>query len=529
MLSLSDMSGRSMVPGFESYITGYRVPDAKFYAFARTWYAPEMERPGCVWTQTLLIELEDLGQIKNPALLRDLFRRPSELDSWDSFQNPLEYVEVQPKDYVSESIQPEMSRRTLSALYFTPDRPVFVPAMNSQIHETLVLALWAQQWGALRARFTFCTGSLSSRSIGAQSFDLQVVPLSAVREVRRQVQNLEIIDAARSEKETLNVGEWLAIASSDLVDHNDGLLRSFLTCSPGSQACGREAFVPLTELSLCFPTGATDTVNNQRKLVDGVGNRFPGKDEASRLKNAIAGADPWLSKALIVNFRHRELLEALAMTEQAAAFDLQELAIGRRGRKLCVDDPEGAKGLLVLLIRENHNAVGEELLSAMLDSLDIKTAESLASIDPGLLSTIVRRTPSRAAMSDLWIGSFDRQRELFDAATSGQELPVELQKQVVQAMLEANSDAVADKVFRRFGGDAIQSVLEWYDSSRSDGNETKLKPRWIDELRRYPDVVVSWLSRSHDFKSRTAALVAEVSNPHSGAIGSMAYHRGYGR
>src|SRR5260370_5305813 len=107
----------------------------------------------------------------------------------------------------------------------------------------------------------------------------------------------------------------------------------------------------------------------------------------------------------------------------------------------------------------------------MLDSLDIKSAESMTSIDPGLLSTIVRRTPSRAAMSDLWIGSFDRQRELFDAATGGQELSVELQMQVVQAMLEANSDAVADKVFRRFGGDAIQNVLEWYGANRPDGNE----------------------------------------------------------
>ena len=60
MLGLSDISGRSMVSGFEEYLTGYPVPDSSLYAFAKTWYAPEMERPGCVWTHTLLIESRNL-------------------------------------------------------------------------------------------------------------------------------------------------------------------------------------------------------------------------------------------------------------------------------------------------------------------------------------------------------------------------------------------------------------------------------------------------------------------------------------
>src|SRR5258708_23317122 len=62
---LSDLSGDQIVPGFEEYITGYPLQEMGAYAFAKTWYAPEMERPGCVWTHTLIIRGADLAVIEN--------------------------------------------------------------------------------------------------------------------------------------------------------------------------------------------------------------------------------------------------------------------------------------------------------------------------------------------------------------------------------------------------------------------------------------------------------------------------------
>ena len=42
MLTMSDMSGPTMAPGFESYITGYPLPDLQCFALARTWLATDM-------------------------------------------------------------------------------------------------------------------------------------------------------------------------------------------------------------------------------------------------------------------------------------------------------------------------------------------------------------------------------------------------------------------------------------------------------------------------------------------------------
>jgi hypothetical protein len=134
VLILSDMSGPSMLHGFESYLTGYPLPDAGLYAFARTWYAAEMNRPGCVWTHTLLIENADLAHIRDLRTLVRLFRRPQKGQSWLAYQSPLvlsiisAYEDSADQDRVSastatvavtlESMPPERPRTTFSKPFF---------------------------------------------------------------------------------------------------------------------------------------------------------------------------------------------------------------------------------------------------------------------------------------------------------------------------------------------------------------------------------------------------------------------------
>ena len=91
LLTLTDMSGSRMVDGFEEYVSGYPVPGEECYAFVRTWYAPEMERPGCVWSHVLILRNSDLPTISDSDQLLPLFRRPQEgeFDSYLSLLVPL--------------------------------------------------------------------------------------------------------------------------------------------------------------------------------------------------------------------------------------------------------------------------------------------------------------------------------------------------------------------------------------------------------------------------------------------------------
>ena len=77
MLVLSDASGSgSRIPP-NGYLTGYPLAEAGKYVLARTWAAPEMSRPGCVWTHSLLIDFPDLARLGSADELLERFRRPS--------------------------------------------------------------------------------------------------------------------------------------------------------------------------------------------------------------------------------------------------------------------------------------------------------------------------------------------------------------------------------------------------------------------------------------------------------------------
>src|SRR5690348_15482342 len=72
----TDLSGSAPVDGFDAAFTGMPLFGTDFYALFCTWLAPEMPRPGCVWSQVLLIETADLERITDLGELRGFFRRP---------------------------------------------------------------------------------------------------------------------------------------------------------------------------------------------------------------------------------------------------------------------------------------------------------------------------------------------------------------------------------------------------------------------------------------------------------------------
>ena len=85
MLILSDLSGPGGGDQFDPYLTGYPLESTGRYALAYTWPAPEMGRPGCVWTHTLLLGEELLADMNNPEEFLKLFRRPTAPSSFGDY------------------------------------------------------------------------------------------------------------------------------------------------------------------------------------------------------------------------------------------------------------------------------------------------------------------------------------------------------------------------------------------------------------------------------------------------------------
>jgi hypothetical protein len=500
LFSLSDMSGRSMVKGFETYLTGYPLPDRTYYVFARTWYAPEMERPGCVWTHSLLIPPQTLEKCVNVNALLDLFQRPMEKD----FSRYAERLSIPfaaiSRPELEEPLDPLMMRALMNALYLQPSRPVLAPARTSADYERMVIAHWGQQYPKLQRHFCFCTGALSARLLQRTPFDLQVVPSSTIREVKRDLPNALIVDPLGADSPPPNdalvlEGFWSRLRWS----------RSTIDAIAPDTTGAREYVLPIAELSPLVEA-EYDVLHSASRVVEAIAERYSVPESAERLKNIVCRNPNRRRSRLFPAIDDEEFLQALAVTPRISAFPQAHACI-EQGSELLAREPEAAGRLLRFLVSHNHNEFGECLLIGL-------TSASWLDI-PGLLQTIARRQPSILLSQEVWkLPAFD-QHEVFDAATSGTDLPTPLRAGIVRAMLEAGSDCVARKVWARFGGDTADWFLDWLETGSTVQTLTAIPSGWFSGLGGFSERVVAWVAKARPIRGICYVVAAKVVDPHS--------------
>lgn len=207
MLVLSDMSGPSMQSCFDDYLTAYPLSGTDFYVFARTWNAPEMPRPGCVWTHSLLIPRSRLAEVSTTALLV-AFRRPSAQSAENGAKEPIEVAPTAVCSSIPDVIPDETPIPAIISAVFGQPRPVIVVAETSSQYEPIFLQIWEMLWPSEKARFSFCTGALTPRSNAGSLLDLQAVPRTIPpSQFRKMATAAVVVD----QKVTLKPEAWVNI------------------------------------------------------------------------------------------------------------------------------------------------------------------------------------------------------------------------------------------------------------------------------------------------------------------------------
>ena len=302
MLVLSDLSGQGMVAGFESYLTGYPLASAGFYAFARTWYAPEMPRPGCVWTHTLLVSLDELGHTEDPSVLVSFFRRPTP-QSLAGYDRPLDAHPALPHVYTRLTSQVDLAW-IMHALYATNGGPVVVGAGGAAECEPAFLAIWRQQWPSLRQTFTFCTGSLAARDLDGRPFDLQACPREAARRLARHWPSSHRVYFGAPPTEPLE--QWVVSSAAglagDIPDNFSAFLRDIGQGLPADWAL----YGALADMY--STAGVPSPAEMKADPVEFIGRRFSRRDEAAGLKSALLGRRDALQKGVTPYWPEAEVL-----------------------------------------------------------------------------------------------------------------------------------------------------------------------------------------------------------------------------
>lgn len=174
MSVLSDWTGYRDASGDDAYMTFYPLSHGERYAFAKTWYAEEMERPGCVWTHTLIVNLKDLDRNFDFRVLKDYFQRPQK-DKYEIYRQKIEI-----KDFGrSESIEvfKEFDGVSLMAIYMLllgNNKNLFFFMDKPQL-AYIELCFYLLQYmpvGMLK-NVSLSTGSMSRRKCGENDFSIQ--------------------------------------------------------------------------------------------------------------------------------------------------------------------------------------------------------------------------------------------------------------------------------------------------------------------------------------------------------------------
>jgi GTPase-associated protein 1 len=221
----SDLATGTKLAPDESYITGIPLEESKRYALIRTWLAPELPRPGCVWSHVLLLDARVLGTRTDLHDLLKCFKRPHGDFKAYGVPTPLEADQTEPPAID----EPELHRAIED--YYSGQPVLLSEALDRKMAEGIVMAMWSQQWPRLRATFAFRTARTERR----KSDILYDVQLNSLSDARRP---------------TGTIGDWALVGARDAATCQVTDLRRFLWRYGRDISAARSSYRILVELFL---------------------------------------------------------------------------------------------------------------------------------------------------------------------------------------------------------------------------------------------------------------------------------------
>jgi len=269
LLFASDLApGLSSVPDID-YWTGIPLADEQHYALMRTWAAPEISRPGCVWTHVVRIPFADMARFTDLSILRQLLRRPKLGEPFDFYQRT---IHATPElAAVAVPLRAEETRNAaLSLVHGVYGTKSPLPVRHMPLIDDVLFALWSQQWPRLRRHFSFRTAVSSHGS---------------PRELRLDVQILAAMISRVREPE-VGATDWERVAAEDFFQAQPSEFRRFLWRYGSDIRRSIDSFKTLAQIFISTRVERLEGLN-QVSILESVSSAFPEPNDARLLKTDL--------------------------------------------------------------------------------------------------------------------------------------------------------------------------------------------------------------------------------------------------
>jgi len=503
LMIMSDMSGSSMKFGFEEYVTGYPLKEMNMYALAKTWHAPEMQRPGCVWTHTLLIHFSDLIRLDNFFDLTRCFTRPNDNLNLLQYSKPIDLYLTDNHDgfslYLNKNIAPDFIKELFFQLYSRNNSAILIQSENSLIFEKLILSIWIQQWPRLKRNFAFCTGAISPRSLDNRILDLQVIPLNNDRNLLENkkfiILNPFSISGIRNEK-------WVDVLYNDLPCIKSNL-RTFFNVFGADVTEDKNAIVPLVELFDYFTNTKQSSISETIEMLH---KHFPLAKDAITLKKNLLSNRNLNYKFELPNYDEESILFELATTDLHKSFDYDKLEFSGRFQILFRNNRKLVLDLLDKLISSNINPNGEFVIKAIAEAINENDLELLSTNYHKLLLIFISINPQFAYNKHLWEVGTSGQNEIFNILSRLNNIDWQT---VIEILLDLNAK-IDEEIILNKNIDLECIILNWINKGNS-----RISNKWLDFLRSRPIGIINWIESNSKFSCQFLKILPMIINPNS--------------
>ncbi len=456
MLILSDAFGGRVSDAAQGYLTGYPLPGASTYVLARTWSAPEMPRPGCVWTHSMLIGFADLATISSANELLELFRRPPPLIAGYDRR-----ITIPPAATGIATTSHTAAGGLLDALYLDPSSRVELRSSNPESDEQLLLAVWLQQWPRLRRSFRFCSAIGGDRSMDTKQFDVHLVG-PTVGSKRSASTGVTVVD-----NDARNPDPQLRSALEDLRRATG--LRPFLRKIGGDVPIGRAAMIPLCQLHDALEAAGRNERSYSAAL-DAFDLLGSGQARAARsivLERALADIEELDDRTF--EFVCESMIEDEVILDPKSA--------SRVGRALWRRSPTDFAAALA-----DEGPLGQAVNTAVA-SMSVEALIEGIVAEPMIAGRLV---PIRA---DLMISSHFWKASLPEVGAMLQLVDSHNEEAVLQAVVASGRTDVASATVQRFGSARTLVAI-----GQTSAVRTSRSSEWINWITRDPQALGSPLS-----------------------------------
>lgn len=491
--------------GDSSYVTAYPLKHSGYYVIAKTWYADEMQRPGCVWTHSLLIPLDELNNLDDFSRIKDLFERPDKEKGFDAYSRAFQYEikEIRPDSYQSLVVDRGLVSLVMHAFLARQATAYLAADIETYKMDNVMLAVMNMMPQGMLESLSWCTGTSYLRKLNGRPMTVQVVSRSTeVKETHFNVSEEPwmsyVVDAIM--RGDVNQGQLLRMFSGDIGDSSEyyaAIVKVLYTLEDYLKYDNtlQERYIEtLAIVSKAFPAIASGRIIKKLLVNKGFASRYCQEDDFFLLFSTLdingvfdtkeTGVDEWLNE-----FSGRARKNYISL-------------LG----KICCS--------------ENVNEWGQQVLK---ESGNVLLSEELTEIaiqDSHLFNTQALLNP-RVLDKLLWTELTDSEVEallpmLLDSRTqSGFTQWENLFFVLLEKGMDINSQ-LAKVIFVK-NRRATHNLLDYLNGDEQRYTNYAL----TQELKLHESEILTWLSGAYAIKTNVAYLISCTVDEHSRGVAMM--------